>query len=114
MRGLMMPCSRYARLSLGSNLGSGVRVSWRCVETVWMDPRCHPGVFEMHVDHITDEHAMCFDRALMPERRVLLGSPALRMRSVIPLEVLRGGAGMCIILSGRDEQMQVWLLARTV
>ena len=74
MRGLMMPCSRYARLSLGSNLGSGVR-ELPLLETVRMHPCCHPGVFEMHVHHITDEHAMCFNRALMPERCVLLVLP---------------------------------------
>ena len=40
--------------------------------------------------------------------------PALGVRSVIPLEVGRGGAGMGIILPGRDEEMEVRLLARSV
>ena len=56
---------------------------------------------------------MRLDRALMPERRVLLCASALGVCSVIPLEVGRGGPCMCIILPRRDEQMQVRLLART-
>ena len=34
IRGLMIPCSRYARLSLGNSLGSGVRASSRCCSGV--------------------------------------------------------------------------------
>ena len=59
MRGLTVPCSRYARLSLGSSFGSGVRCSWRCFETVRMHPCCQPCVLEMHVDDITEMRTRC-------------------------------------------------------
>ena len=77
-----------------------------------MHPCRQPRVLQMDVDDITDEDAVRLDGALVPERRVLLGAPALGVVPVIPLEVGRGSAGMCIILPCRDEQMEVRLLAR--
>ena len=54
---------------------------------------------------------MGLNRAPVPEGIGLSGAPALRVRPVIPLEVRGGSAGMCIILPGRNQQMQVRLLA---
>ena len=79
-----------------------------------MDPGRQPGLLQMHVDDIADQHAMRFDRALVPEGRVFLGPPALRVLPVIPLEVRRSSARMPVILPGRDQQVEVRLLAAAV
>ena len=39
------------------------------------DPCREPRVFEMGIDHIAEQHAVCLDGALVPERGVLLAPP---------------------------------------
>ena len=91
-----------------------MRVSARSVEPAGMDPRRLPGILQVGVDHITDEDAVRLDGALVPEQRVLLGAPALGVLPVIPVEVGGRRAGMCVVLPGREEQVQVRLLPRAV
>ena len=112
MRGLICPVLAVRPALAGEQLRLGLAVQLALIETVRMHPRRQPCVLQMHVDDITDEDAMRLDRALMPESVVFLCAPALGVLSVIPLEVGRGSAGMCIILPRRDEQVQVRLLAR--
>ena len=81
------------------------------LRAVRMHPCRQPCVLEMDIDHIADQHAVRLDGALVPERGVLLCPAAFGVRPVIPLEVRRGGAGMCVVLSCRDEQMEVGLMA---
>ena len=79
-----------------------------------MHPCREPRVFEMGIDHIAEQHAVCLDGALVPERGVLLCPAAFGVGHVPPLEVRLGGAGMCVVLSCRDEQMEVGLMCRAV
>ena len=57
---------------------------------------------------------MRFNRPPVPEGIVFLCAAAFGVLPVIPLEVRGGGPRMGIILAGRDQQVQMWLLARAI